>query len=166
MAAIQLEIYETLLTYRVSPPLPSTDPDQDGEGERLTEMFDMENETEELRRLSLDALWEKLGLHKSKQIVGLDRYHDINGEASSWTLNAVDWWKQLPAEQVRQQHPRHHQLVGLVKILTWMMEQKGGLVADAVGVGKTLQVIMAVLERANIIDRYMKTGDSPPFISM
>lgn len=162
--AIQFQIAETLETYQAALPLSQENRRRQ---ESMLVSFDLAAETEELRCTPPPELWAMIGLGTTQRIVGIERYRDtLTGrESSSWTTNSVDWWKKIPSSEITEQSPRHHQIVGLVKILGWLMGKKGGLIADAVGVGKTLQVILGVVERMNILERYNVTQVYPESLS-
>lgn len=149
--AVRMQIMQDLQISQARPP-PALEVQQ---AEKVAGLG-IETETEELRKLSMSDLYARIGLGTSKRIIGLECAFDKDGIESSWTFNDPRWAAKLPSSRLGQQHPRHHQLVGVVKMLPWVLRGEGGLLADDVGLGKTLQVTMVALERMNIVERHDK----------
>lgn len=121
--------------------------------------WDLDQELHPYQDFTKAQLWEALGLKNTQRIPGLSPYYDDGCEYNSWATyrsaegTNIPWW-QDPAlkDRVKDLQPRAHQLVGVIKMLKWMVNKEGGLIADEVGVGKTPQTIIALVMRMAIID--------------
>lgn len=115
--------------------------------------------------MTMSELWDILGLGVNQRIIGMERFLHTPGLLTSWGLpDGVRWWHDptIPDDKKRELHPRHHQLVGVIKCLQWILAGQGGLIADDVGVGKTGQIIMTVLMYFQLLQIQATPGAIPP----
>lgn len=107
-------------------------------------------------------------------IIGMEVFRDPYQEYSSWkpmatwrstvsgmksaststeTEDRPSWWQSddIPEDRKTPLVLSHHQVVGIIKATEWISKGEGGLIADAVGVGKTGQVIGAMQLRWNML---------------
>jgi hypothetical protein len=99
---------------------------------------DWQEGIEDIRDLSTDDLWNKLGL-PDKVLPYFNTTTDPLGSRDPWTDPT---FFEDPANVVPF-GPRWHQLLGIYRILERVFEGKGVLSMDEVGLGKTLQVVGA-----------------------
>ncbi|KIK74159.1 hypothetical protein PAXRUDRAFT_176509, partial [Paxillus rubicundulus Ve08.2h10] len=133
---------------------------------KLDDQIDLSNWTEgveELHELTVDQLWEMLGLPE-KKLPFFQEWTDPDMAVDAWSKEGQAWLKDK--KKGRQPLvPRWHQLVGIYRVLERAFEGKPVLLMDGVGLGKTLQGIGAVACLAYYKECFDAKGSYPGHFS-
>lgn len=128
--------------------------------------WNLDAELQTWQKMPPEELWQIInGDPNDHHLHGLAEYRDSNLELSSWSWlrdGREPWWDIIPDHRRVPLQPRHHQLVGLLKIMSWICKGQGGMIADEVGVGKTGQLLMSIALRNRLIKQYQQSGKYPP----
>lgn len=100
-----------------------------------------EEGVEEFSSKSMDDLWSLLGLQNTKALPDFNDRIDINAH-NYWTDQE---YMTDNASTLCLLSPRWHQLVGIIKIVVQAFKGEPLMLMDQVGVGKTLQLVGAVV---------------------
>jgi hypothetical protein len=149
--SLALEIHERLLHISREP---ADAPELDFERDPPMEW---EEGVEEFKDKSMDDLWSLLGLLHTKALPDFNEYIDIDMH-NYWTdqeYMAANKANLCPLS------PRWHQLVGIVKIVHQGFRGEPLMLMDEVGVGKTLQLVGAVVVLTFFRDFFQKNGKFP-----
>ena len=143
LALVEMEIQRVL---QLSP-VPDTF--TEAETETTLEEFNMEADLERYKTTTTEQLLaEIVGTVNVQVIPGMNEWEDRSGAWTPWDQDpeALSFFQSTsPHKQPIQLS--WHQLVGVHKILGHMLKQESILLADAVGVGKTLQAITVIVTR-------------------
>ncbi|TFY53992.1 hypothetical protein EVJ58_g9128 [Rhodofomes roseus] len=93
---------------------------------------------EEYHNTDMDTLWAYIGRQKEKSIPFFNAKESAIGEVDPWSEQGI---KEMQAPDAVPLEPRWHQLVGIIKMLDNYLAGRPTLLMDAVGVGKTMQVV-------------------------
>jgi SNF2 family DNA or RNA helicase len=105
---------------------------------------------EELRGLPEEELWRILGI-PDQRIPLFNATLDLQGVHDPWTEDGRQWLESGNGEPLLL---RQYQLVGVVKMVQNAFAGKSVLLMDAVGLGKTIQVIAAIAVLAWYLEYY------------
>ena len=136
--------------------LPALDPDLN--------LDDWESGTESLESKTPQQMCELLGIRYGEPIPYFNNYIDTIGVRDPWVHkqlldpNAED-------ENRTELRAKWHQLVGIFKMLQQTFEGKSTLLMDAVGLGKTLQVVGVIALLAYYREVKKATGEYPGHFS-
>jgi hypothetical protein len=125
-------------------------------------VVEWEEGVEEYATKSMPDLWILLGLHSSKRLPDFNLDVDIDMH-NYWTDSE---YMAANQQKLRPLSPRWHQLVGIVKIVTQAFKGEPLMLMDQVGVGKTLQLVGAVVVLNFFRDFYKKSGRFPGTFGM
>ncbi|KAI1787254.1 hypothetical protein LXA43DRAFT_896537 [Ganoderma leucocontextum] len=114
---------------------------------------------EDLQEKNPQELWAGLGLN-NEQIPGFNEVEDPRGEVNPW--DQTKWAKFVKTEQALKFGPRWHQLVGITKMCELIIKGKPLLLMDQVGVGKTLQIVGAIVMYPMLRAYYQRNKRFPP----
>jgi hypothetical protein len=119
--------------------------------------LEWEEGVEEYKDKSKDELWAILGLTYSSALPDFNQYIDPDMH---------DYWSDPDYMHKRRDTlhpltPRWHQLVGIIKIIHQGFKGEPLMLMDEVGVGKTLQLVGAVVILTFFRDYYDKNGKFP-----
>lgn len=121
-------------------------------------------EQNEYDGMSVEVLAKALGIEESKGvpiIPGLAEFLDIANNYSE-KANPVEFRKACETHgHTIRLNVREHQLAGIHKILSNAFLGRGLLLMDEVGLGKTLQLIAAMIIMVAFREHFLKTGDFP-----
>lgn len=154
--ALALEIHERLLQVLREP---ADMPEIDFNPEPVVEW---EEGVEEYASTSIDDLWGLLGLHSTKQLPDFNPKIDIDMH-NYWTDHD---YMAANLDKLRPLSPRWHQLVGILKIVNQGFKGEPLMLMDQVGVGKTLQLIGAIVVLNFFRDFHKKNGKFPGSFGM
>lgn len=118
---------------------------------------------EDLSSLSEDELWQYLGI-PDKKIPFFNAYVDPQGVHDPWSEEGRQWLKSR-----RHREPlllRPYQVVGVVKNVSNAFAGKAILLMDAVGLGKTIQVIATIAILTYYREYYDAHGKFPGAFGM
>ena len=105
----------------------------------------------------MDDLWGLLGLQKTKTLPDFNLKIDINAH-NYWS---DPQYMEANKSSLRPLAPRWHQLVGILKIVLQAFKQEPLMLMDQVGVGKTLQLVGAIVIFTFFRDFYAKNKSFP-----
>lgn len=148
---LALEIHERLLNVQRDPSdAPHLNFDQEPP-------MEWEEGVEEFATKSMDDLWAVLGLQKTKALPDFNERIDVNTH-NYWTDME---YMTANASNLRPLSPRWHQLVGIVKIVFQAFKGEPLMLMDQVGVGKTMQLVGAIVILAFFRDFYVENKRFP-----
>lgn len=148
---LALEIHERLLNVQKDPSdMPELNFDQEPP-------MEWEEGVEEFASKSMDDLWALLGLQKTKALPDFNDRIDVNTH-NYWT--DMEYMTENQSN-LRPLSPRWHQLVGIVKIVLQAFKGEPLMLMDQVGVGKTLQLVGAIVIFTFFRDFYTENKKFP-----
>ena len=112
--------------------------------------FDIEADLAVYKTMSLQQLLDEIvGKPGVRKIPGMNEWEDRTGAFTPWDENPeAKSFFASPSPHKKRIQLSWHQAVGVHKLLRHMLKNEGILLADAVGVGKTLQAIALVIARS------------------
>ncbi|KAI1792052.1 hypothetical protein LXA43DRAFT_888351, partial [Ganoderma leucocontextum] len=142
--------------------LPDHDLDAVADAADAFDFSDWLTGVEDLQEKTPQELWAGLGLN-NEQIPGFNEVEDPRGEVNPW--DQTKWAKFVKTEQALKFGPRWHQLVGITKMCELIIKGKPLLLMDQVGVGKTLQIVGAIVMYPMLRAYYQRNKRFPPQFS-
>lgn len=132
---------ESLITFQLAKLEAEDDPDQEVERPCIERppVLEWSSGVEALDKLSEDELWERLGLAKQKHIPFFNVKLDPDGCLTPWD-NTAEAKAFFESDRALPLTLRHHQLVGIFRLLELGFDGQPVLLMDEVGLGKTIQV--------------------------
>ncbi|KAI0337373.1 hypothetical protein BDW22DRAFT_1339873, partial [Trametopsis cervina] len=110
-----------------------------------------EEELKQYAKSTPEELYAALGV-RGNRIPSLAEVYDQDGEHTSWDSDWAEWLKTDP--DTCPVSLFWHQLVGVVKMSTHIVEQKPVANLDEVGLGKTLQAIATIMVRIYLKEHF------------
>ncbi|KAH7905302.1 P-loop containing nucleoside triphosphate hydrolase protein [Hygrophoropsis aurantiaca] len=106
------------------------------------DISDWREGVEELKDVSEDRLWDRLGF-PDKKLPFFQEWMDPEAMVQPWSEEGEAWLNDPDGGRQRLK-PRWHQLVGILRILERAFDGEPILLMDGVGLGKTLQAVGAI----------------------
>lgn len=127
--------------------------------------LDWSEGVDHLKDKSMEDLWALLGRANDNSIPFFNQRVDSEGIRDPWDSDDKAWINSPQNDTVELQ-PRWHQLVGILRMLERIFEDKPVLLMDEVGLGKTLQVVGVFAFLAYFHECHKMTGDFPGYFGI